>query len=385
MARRRGSSSRLASSVLPQSRERANAGSILRSLLYTVRRVWAWLLRRLDATYLVAVILIAGGAAIFFTAQNISWLQGAGGVIVGTGFTVLITTITSRRAVHEQYAKDANLRRKDNLYAPLYGEIKSLREMLQRAYDEGGAYPQRITTSYSVFNEVSLAPPGYPVPTLIKWSMFKQGYYWNDFTESARHVLDRIVDLAEAYNQTVSKVPDATIQVLSTEIEQAIQRTKSSDEYIAWQKNMESYPSERFRIAALRQGEAEAEETWFRRLDYTSAQGTTRGHAWASSWIMSWPIQHEPPTVGYLLAGNVSTATRVIHMGYLPGGDPSPPIQWIEDIFQRAMPKLEALASYQEAHVDCDRLYIAVREAEQMLLNALNDIQQRYEGGRPPL
>ncbi len=356
-------------------------GDAARSLSHSVKVLWTWLLRRLDATYLVASALIAIGAAIFLIAQNVSWLQAPGGALIGTGFTLLITTMASRRAIHEQYAKDANLRRKNDLYGPLYGEIKGLRETLQRAFDAGGAYPQRITTSFAALNDVYSPPPGYPVPTLIKWPTFKQGYYWYDFTESARHILDHLLELANAYNQAVSKVPDATIEVLSPVLEQAIQQTKASDEYIAWHKK---YPTEANWIEAVNQGIAQP--VWFRRLDTIPPPNMILGHAWASSWITSWPFQHEPKTIGFLLAGNAKAAARTIYNGYQhQPNEPAPPVQWIEDIIQGAMPKLEALPSYQEVHAACGRLYKATREAEQMLLSALNDIQRRYEGGRPPL
>lgn len=323
----------------------------------------SWLRRHLDSLLVVSALLMLLGAWLLSVADANRVVVTLGGATLGAGLTILITDLTSRRSIHEQYAKEANLRRKDDLYGPLYGEIKALREILQRAYDEDDTYPQRIT--------------------FIKWPTFKQGYYWNDFTESARHILDHMLELANVYNQTVSKAPAATIEVLSAEIEQAIQQTKASDEYIAWQEKLKNYPTERIYNMALRQGGVQP--PWFQRLTAVPPQTETLGLAWARSWITSWPIQHEPPTIGFLLAGDASAAARTIYTGYQPGGDPPPPIQWIEDIFQRAMPKLEALASYQEARVAYKRLYIAVCEAEQMLLSALNDIQRRYEGGRPPL
>lgn len=359
----------------------ANVGSdSARSLSHAVNGFGTWLLKHLDTTYVVGVILVIAGAVVFFAAQSTAWLQGTGGVVVGTGFTVIITTITGRRAIHEQYAKEANLRRKDEHYGPLYAELRNLREILQKTCDEGGPYPQRIAIGNSAFTEDDMTPLGYKVPPLIQWPAFKRGYYWSDFTESARKVLDRLTGLAEAYNRTVSDVRDPTIAVLAAETEQAIQQAKASDEYIAWRKK---YPAEASWYEAVNMGKAES--SWLHRLDFTPPSDMTLGQAWARSWILSWPVQHEPPTLGYLLAGDVDKSARIIHAGYLSGGDPAPPLEWIEDILKRAISELRVQKTYLQVHSACDQLYKAVGEAEQMLVRALNDIQRRYEGGRPPL
>jgi hypothetical protein len=366
--------------ALPHTQRPARAGDIAHIPTNTFKHVWSWLVKRLDITYLVAWVLIIVGAAIFFAAQATSWLQGAGGVIVGTGFTVFITTITGRRAIHEQYSKEANLRRKDNLYGPLYAELRNVRNVLQKACDENGPYPQRIGIGNSAYDGNHLTPPGYEVPTLIQWPAFKLGYYWSDFTESARQVLDRLIELAETYNQAVRDVRDPTIEILAAEIEQTIQLAKASDEYIAWRK---TYPTEASWYEAVNLGKAES--SWLHRLDFTPPSDMTLGRAWAKSWILSWPIQNEPPTIGFLLAGDALEASRIIHAGYLSGGDPAPPLEWIEGIFKRALPDLKKQNAYRQAHAACDHLYEVVREAERMLMSALNNIQRRYEGGRPPL
>src|SRR5260370_12387009 len=53
-------------------------------------------------------------------------LQGVGGIIFGTGLSVFLATLTNR----QQLAKEANLRRKTEIYGPLHAELQNLRERL---------------------------------------------------------------------------------------------------------------------------------------------------------------------------------------------------------------------------------------------------------------
>src|SRR5436190_722435 len=53
-------------------------------------------------------------------------LRGIGGILFGTGLTVLISTWNNR----EQSAKEANLRRKTEIYGPLHAELQNLRDRL---------------------------------------------------------------------------------------------------------------------------------------------------------------------------------------------------------------------------------------------------------------
>src|SRR5215470_7867360 len=57
----------------------------------------------------------------------------AGGTLLGAGLAAVFAIIASRYAVLEGYRKDANLRRKDDLYGPLQGELTYVRDRLEEA------------------------------------------------------------------------------------------------------------------------------------------------------------------------------------------------------------------------------------------------------------
>ncbi len=102
---------------------------------------WSWLPRDRVIVYALALtvlglILIVLGL-IFSRA---SALQGVGGIVFGTGLTVLLSQLTNR----QQMAKDANLRRKTNLYEPLHAELQTLRERLEATRTGAKPYLQWI-------------------------------------------------------------------------------------------------------------------------------------------------------------------------------------------------------------------------------------------------
>ena len=70
-----------------------------------------------------------------------------GGIVLGSGLTVVVGTLTGREAVHQQYAKEANLRRKTDSYGPLHEEFKALRETLDQMRAGDTPYPRRIATA----------------------------------------------------------------------------------------------------------------------------------------------------------------------------------------------------------------------------------------------
>src|SRR6266581_3327607 len=83
-----------------------------------MHRLWSLLRRWLSILYFIAIALMVVGALLFLAPglKGSIW-QTIGGVLVGTGFTMLVTTITSQQSIHEQYKKEANLQRKEAVSA----------------------------------------------------------------------------------------------------------------------------------------------------------------------------------------------------------------------------------------------------------------------------
>ncbi len=92
----------------------------MRQLLLFVK---SWL----NGLYLVAFVFIGAGVVLVLLPELKGQIwQIIEGALLGAGFTILVTTISARQSILEQYKKDANLQRKREVYSPLHAELREL-------------------------------------------------------------------------------------------------------------------------------------------------------------------------------------------------------------------------------------------------------------------
>src|SRR5260370_19164410 len=134
---------------------------------------------------LIALVLFGFGLRI----QN-TLLQNAGWGIGGAVLALAITIITSREAVKQQNAKEANITRKNDLYFPVFTDLKSIQDRWTSAEEKQSPYPRYVR---GVGNE-SQEPGGYPLnyPAFTSWPSFKAGPRKSDFTGRAASLLDKV-------------------------------------------------------------------------------------------------------------------------------------------------------------------------------------------------
>src|SRR5260370_7718681 len=100
----------------------------------------------------IVFLLIPGGG-----------LQGVGGIIFGTGLSVFLATLTNR----QQLAKEANLRRKTEIYGPLHAELQNLRERLNETRAGTKPYLHHIDVPrVTPLPQLETSPPLHSCPTL---------------------------------------------------------------------------------------------------------------------------------------------------------------------------------------------------------------------------
>ena len=348
----------------------------LHDMLFQLKRENDWLV---DA----ALGLIVIGALVIGFAGSSDWSKIVGGAVLGAGFSIVIAAVTGRRAVAQQYAKEANLRRKDQVYGPLHAELKRVREYLEDVKHGTRPYPPRI--------EVGDPPPLYEapefqgpatswVPTLSLWAAFKADYRADDFSEAGKRLLDELDAAAGPYNAAIRAAEGPTIDALAAALDTTISSTKETAEYQDWHLNDEA---ER---AVTPYTHNPVPQDWLRRLaPQTGTPSSDLGREWARSWVKSWPFYHLPATLGWLLAGNAVRAAQHVHAGYSGPGDPAPPLEWITQIMQAAIDSEQQSAPYIEVQSTSTAFLDKVKKAEIMLENGLRDIRNRYEGGMPPV
>jgi len=302
-----------------------------------------------------------------------SALQGVGGIVFGTGLTVLLSQLTNR----QQLAKDANLRRKTNLYEPLHAELQTLRERLEATRTGAKPYLQWIDMPGMKFPvHLSAEEP----PQLQCWSEFKADSRSSlDFSERMRLLLNQVLQLASDYNRAVNDALTASETILAPAIDTAITRTATSEAFHQWDRD---HPS------GLASGSSSwSSHDWFVRIQLALLTPPA-GIVWATSWLSSGQTGHyRPPTLEWLLAKNPDQAVRCIYaVCNTPAGSyPPPPREWLQAIIDEVWPALQSRSAYATVWRLHEELFDQVSQAETKLLNKLRDIQNIYEGGPPPL
>jgi len=345
---------------------------------------------RLTSLSVVAMMLVIAGGILFVVGARVhddTW-KTVGGIVLGSGLTVVVGALTGREAVHQQYAQEANLRRKTDSYGPLHAETKALRAALDTAHGGHAPYPRRVavdlTTTQPVVDIMDTLDRGNL--SLRVWSDFKGNYHADDFSPAARAILDRTQEAARRYNATVDAVVNAIVAALKPHIEGAIEEIVASptyqhtrEELVRRQAEPSSagvfYPPDRSWVAWLA-------DDLLRPGESIDGLADTLARSWATVWVT--PVA-EMPTVGWLLAGHPDQATSSVEGVFrtvMSASDPPPP-GWVAGIIAAVVADVSTAAVFKDARAAFDRLYAAVREGERALEHGLHIIRDRYEGGAP--
>jgi len=340
---------------------------------------------RLNSLAVVAtILLIAGGILLVVGARaHDDTCKTVGGIVLGSGLTVVVGTLTGREAVHQQYAKEANLRRKTDSYGPLHEEFKALRETLDQMRAGDTPYPRRIATAALVTEMPLFGLPERDGPTLRTWSAFEGNYHADDFSAVARATFHRAQEAARDYNAAMDNAVQATVDVLGPRIETAINEVvvspeyrRAHDEIVKQQAQPQAagvFPPDRSWVAwlagdLLRPGES------------SNAIAATMATSWATTWLT--PVA-EMPTAGWLLAGRSDLATTAVEATFrhptVTSGPPPP--GWVARIITQAATDMAADAAFERARAAFRRLHTDVLEGERALERGLCIIRDRYEGG----
>jgi hypothetical protein len=337
-----------------------------RNLLKQPARQWPSLIR--DRLGIFALTLFVLGFILLLL--PIGALQGVGGIVFGTGLTVLISTWSNR----QQLAKDANLRRKTEVYGPLHAELQNLRERLEEARAHTKPYLQQLDVAgVASLRQLEISPQ------LQLWPEFKADYRSLDFSEPTRQMLNQVLQLAQDYNTAVDHALEATEAILAPYIKKAIDHTAQQPDFLVWRDShvhgvADSPPSP---------------QDWFVRIQnaLTTPQPPLAEMVWVATWLKGPMVSARTTTLGWLLEGNRDQALHAIYAIYSTpsGGYPPPPREWLQAIIDEAWPTLESHPTYLEVHTLQEKLFQQVSQAEARLLEKLRYIQDTYEGGPPPL
>lgn len=340
----------------------------------TSKLSWSWLSMIRDRLGVAAILLFLGGLICLLLPVGAA-VNSIGGILFGTGLTVWLSTWSNR----QQTAKDANLRRKTDVYGPLHAELQNLRECLNAEPNRYRPFLQWIDVSGQKSPFLSLLNQTEQPPQFHCWQEFKTDYRNLDFSEPVRQMLNTVLQESIEYNRAVNDALTFSEAIFAAAIDAAITDTANSAAFHQWN---EAHPS-----GLVSSSSSWSSHDWLVRIQLALATPPA-GMTWASSWLRSGSMGfYRPSTLGWLLAENVEQAVDcIVTVCNTPTGSyPSPPHEWLQTIVEKAWLKLRDHPTFNTVRERHKELLQQVSLVEAKILEKLRYIQDTYEGGPPPL
>lgn len=298
-------------------------------------------------------------------------LQIAGGALLATALSLISSTIVGGQAVHQQFSKEANLVRKNESYAPLQEELNRLFAILKEAKEGNRPYPAWIN---GVENEPEIAKYQqhlYNPASFMLWPDFKNNYHAGHFSAEASRIFDEVFRLASSFNAAIQLAHQPSIDILTPHIAKAIEVAKKTEPFREWQEQT------RARTRIMQQGDDYWQ--WLENNSASTFPGFIAGRDIAASWVTSYGA------LEWLINGNTDKAASKVHNAYKPNMSSAPEHDWIQSIFEAALPELEEQAHFKKVRFRLALLLTQVSIAKQKVDAGLLYIRDTYEGGAPPI
>jgi|GEM_PF-3280892 hypothetical protein len=353
--------------------------------------VWSWIgkLKGSDNSIvgtLVLFLVIGLGlllvGAIVPAGKGNGWVPIVGGTLFGASLAALFSFSSARYSVLEGYRKEANLRRKDELYGPLYTELRSLREYLEDAQNGNNPFPQWIDIEGEQYpNRYALH--GFTMPHLHLWPQFRSDYRIDNFSPASRQLLDETLKSATAYNRAVYAVRPIVKAALKQEIHAAVSKIESKTEYKHWHRQYQEHIEQHVPFADMLN--ADDTQAIYAAVAFGTSYGTAVDEAWSNGWLEALPTQ-QPETLGWLLAAQPERAASCVYDALKRTATPAvAPIAWYTEIFTQVCKHIADKDEAMDVYHSASSLLEQLAKAEQRITEALQYIRERYEGGEPPL
>lgn len=331
---------------------------------------WRSLSRKLLNLWVNLSILALIALAVFligYFLQNIL-LQGLGGVLGGATLSLFVTVLTSREAVFQQNAKEANIERKNTYYIPMFNELKQVFDRLEETKKKTLPYPQWIRGTANTSHTYIWG--NYPVPTFANWATFKEEPYRSNFTEKACKLFDAVQKSCEDYSNAAKEAKDPVITILSTKIDNAFREWANTDDFKRWKEETNgggTWSSAQYH---------EWNSYIYRYFERPSAAPPE-----AQSLVWSFNV------LGWVLADDMDEASDLMQRTYQYDFQThvTPDTAWFKSILESVWTELQELPTVKEFHKVAEELLEQTVKAKEYMQERLDYIRDTYEGGSPPL
>ena len=295
--------------------------------------------------------------------------------MLAAGLTIITTTLTNRESIRQQFAKDANIIRKERIYGPLFTELKQLDEWLDEAKKKEGPYPDNI---HGASGEPKNTQRDLICPTFLEWPQFKQDYRTDSFKLGTRILLDEAQRLVVDYNHAMEAAVEPAVNVLAPHIEKAISAWMEGESFKDWDKRSSGGQ-------VLQSDPFQQWNSYVKNLSDTIGKSTILAKTWLVANV-GLPYRGLGG-LGWLVAGAVDKAAMHIMNSYHTqmGIPVCPDISWFQGIIDEAWPELDNLQEIKKACMVAEALQTKVREVENLLESGIRFIRYQFEGGEPPI
>jgi len=297
-------------------------------------------------------------------------LQGLAGVLGGVALSLAITIITSREAVRQQNAKEANLTRKYTYYIPVFTELKQIHDRLEDGKQKKLPYPQGIKGMGNEPSPGSLWGNPLPRPTFTKWVDFKEDPYRSNFTEKACKLFDEVQKSGTEYNKVVSEAKEPVIKILNPIIDKAFREWANRDDYKRWKEEtngVSAWSSDHY-------------HQWHSYI-YGYFQRPSDSPPEAQSFVWAFNL------LGWIVVNDIDKASDFMQKTYQTSFQTqvTPDTSWFKSMLESVWAELQELSCVKEVHEVTGKLFAKTVQAKDYMQSRLTYIRDMYEGGEPPL
>jgi hypothetical protein len=285
-------------------------------------------------TSIALVGLIVAGAG---PVSRQPWVVAAGLPFVTLAFGAWLTRQVGSEAVHQQFAREARVQVKRDVYQPLEVEVRTLLSRLDDGLNRVSPLPAWIDLG------------GWPLPdgfmTMPKAAIaFRLWPAWRDnsertaFSNEAVSELNSVMAAASAYDSASTSLYEQAPDLVEPHLERALDQVKQSGEFARWQRDNVSNGQ----ITLVKM--TDEDRLYHNVLTWWNGDIRKQAEQWAVSLVGDGALQVGRNMIGWMLLGDYEQAAGEVRWGH-PFGEQLVPTQWLAPVLESASHQLLQLES----------------------------------------
>jgi hypothetical protein len=299
-------------------------------------------------------------------------------ILASVGITIVVTLISSQIAIRsgketfkEQNAKEARIRAKDEVYAPLSEELMTFIRTCKASEYRESPFPARILLigDDDANNDYTGQSKRYPAFRL--WGAYRRDVRLFDFSVETQRALDAVENASQVYNSSFESFTQKVLHTLTNSLTSAREEILKSDQFKIW-KQEKQIP-----LTAGQQRVVSPNDWYELLVDDNSPQ--TVANEWISGAVRT---QYPRDTIGWLAVGEWDKAAEIVREVYTNSSYASGlPEAWVKGVFLH----VDGVYTISNAEIRqaLGDVITSAEYANHRILEGISKIRYLYEGGEP--